>query len=329
MNLNKNKILVLGSSSFGGATFIDFILNKKHFKVYGTYREKKAEIYLPYSKNKNLKLFKNFKIDLMKDSKKLYNLIKKIKPKYIVDFASICIVNPSWTNPQAYTFTNVNSKIEILKNLHNFSYLKKYIYISTPEIFGSSNKKIKENNNFFNPSTPYATSKLTAELLLKNYYKSFKAPVIIARFANFYGPNQPLNRLIPKTIFCINNNKKFPLDGKGDSTRGYVYSYDFCNGIYKIIKKGKIGDTYHFSQKNFYSVLNVIKIICKLKKYSLKKLITFKKDRVGKDKCYKLDTTNSFKFLNWSNKYSLKEGIKELIREHNKNNQKYSKLFGK
>ena len=323
---DKKKVLVMGSSSFGGASFVNFILNKNNYKVYGTYRAKKPKVYLPYLDNKNIKKFKNFKIDLLKDSKKLYKLIKKIRPNYIVDFASICIVNPSWLFPDIYASTNVNSKIEIIKNLNNFSFLKKYIYISTPEIFGTSKNKIKENSNFFNPSTPYATSKLNAEFLLKNYFSSFKAPIIIARFANFYGPGQPLNRLIPKVIFSIQNNKKFPLEGKGESIRGYIYSHDFCNGIFKIMTKGKLGNTYHFSQRNFYSVMDVIKTICKTKKYSLKKLIIFKKDRIGKDKCYKLDTYKSVKFLKWKNKFSLKDGIKEIIKYQNKKNKDYLDL---
>ena len=321
------KILVLGSSSFGGASFVNFILDKNNYSVYGTYKTKKQSVYLPYLQNKNIKRFKNYKIDLLKDGKKLFSLIKKIKPNYIIDFASISIVNPSWQNPEKYMFTNINSKIEVIKNLHKFSFLKKYIYVSTPEIFGSSNKKIRENSNYFNPSTPYASSKLSIELLLKNYAKSFNAPVTIARFSNFYGPGQSLNRLIPKMIFCIKHNKKFPLDGKGDSVRGYIFSYDFCNGIYQIIKKGKSGCNYHFSENFYYSVMDVIKLVCKIMNYPLKKLILFKKERVGKDKCYKLDISNSTKLLQWKNQFSLREGIKEIINYQNKNNNKYLNLI--
>ena len=102
--------------------------------------------------------------------------------------------------------------------------------------------------------------------------------------------------------------------------------HDFCNGIFKIMTKGKLGNTYHFSQRNFYSVMDVIKTICKTKKYSLKKLIIFKKDRIGKDKCYKLDTYKAVKFLKWKNKFSLKDGIKEIIKYQNKKNKDYLDL---
>ena len=109
------------------------------------------------------------------------------------------MVNQSWKNPEVYINTNVLYKTIFLKNLKKFNFLKKYIYISTPEIFGSSGK-IKEDCNIYKPSTPYAASKLCFELLLRNYAKNFNAPIIIARFSNFFGPGQPIYRLIPKLI---------------------------------------------------------------------------------------------------------------------------------
>ncbi len=323
--MKKKKLLVLGYSSFGGLSFVNFILSKNIFKVYGTYNSKKKNLNIDSYFKKNLRDFAKFKIDLSKKKNNLLNLIKKIKPNYIIDFASICAVNPSWNNPETYNMINVNSKIQLIQNLSNLKFLKKYIYISTPEIFGSSRNKVVENSKLFNPSTPYASSKLSFELLLNNYQKYFNAPIIIARFSNFYGPGQPLNRLIPKTITCIDNKKKFYLEGKGDSIRGYIFSYDFCNGIYRILKKGKNGEIFHFSEDKYYSVLDIIKIICKIKKYPLKNLILNKKDRIGKDFCYKLETSKTKKILNWKIKYSLKNGLIETTKffEEKKNNHKY------
>ncbi|MAT36815.1 MAG: hypothetical protein CL420_02135 [Acidimicrobiaceae bacterium] len=320
--MRKRKLLVLGSSSFGGASFVDFMLSKNNFKIYGTYNSRKSNLLLPYTYNKYLKYFNDFKLDLSPKKNNLIKIIKKIKPNYIVDFASICQVNSSWSYPKMYNQINVNSKIELIKNLNKFNFIKKYVYVSTPEIFGSSKNKVFENSKLFNPSTPYASSKLSLELLLKNYQKFFNAPIIIARFSNFYGPGQSINRLIPKAIFCINNKKKFPLEGKGDSVRGYIFSYDFCNGIYRILKKGKIGNIFHFSEDKYYSVLETLKIICKIKNYPIKNLIYIKKDRTGKDHCYKLNTNNTKKILSWKNKYSFKNGLVETIKFFTKNNNK-------
>ena len=125
-------------------------------------------------KNKKLSLVCSPKksISRRQDAPSCYDLTTVcyvFKPEYIIDFASICMVNQSWNNPKIYFQINVLFKAEMLIQLKKFNFLKKYIYISTPEIFGSSNKFIHEDNNNFNPSTPYATSKLSAEILLKNY----------------------------------------------------------------------------------------------------------------------------------------------------------------
>ena len=254
----------------------------------------------------------------------MLKILKNFKPDYIIDFASICMVNESWLNPALYFETNVLSKAKILNYLSKAKFLKKYIYISTPEVFGSSKKYMNENEEKFNPSTPYATSKLSAEKLLKNFSQFHELPLIICRFSNFYGPGQPLHRLIPKVIVCIDNKKKFPIQGDGKSKRNFIYSEDFCKGIFKVIKKGKIGNTYHFSGNKFYSVLQIIKIICDLKSYSFKKLITKAKGRIGLDSVYKLGTAVTKKSLGWKPDYSLKKGLNEIVNYHNKNFKKYS-----
>ncbi len=312
----KKRILILGSSSFSGASTVNYLLNQKRYKVFGTYRKKKRDCYLPYKFNNRKNNFKEYKIDFLKNSKNLINIIKKLKPEVILDFASICMVNESWKNSEIYFQINVSSKIKMIEYLRNSKFLKKYIYISTPEVFGSSNKYILENNNSFSPQTPYATSKLSFEYLLKNYQKNFNFPLIISRFSNFYGPGQPLYRLIPKLISCIDNKKKFTLQGNGYSKRNFIFSFDFCSGIDKIISSGKIGKTYHFSGKRFYSVNDIIKNVCDLKSYDKKKLVKKIKSRVGQDFIYKLGSQMTMKELRWKPIYSLKKGIQEIIFYH-------------
>ena len=315
----KKKVLILGSSSFAGASMVNFLLKKKEYSLIGTYRKKKIKQYLPYLNNTNLKNFKNFKIDFTKNPQYLIKVLKRFKPTYIIDFASICMVNESWKNPDVYFKINVLYRTQIIKYLCNNTFLKKYIYISTPEVFGSSKKFISEKNGMFDPSTPYATSKLSTEMLLKNYSRHYNLPLIITRFSNFYGPGQPLYRLIPKIISCIDKHKKFPLQGSGKSKRNFIFSKDFCNGIYKALKKGKIGQIYHFSGKTFYSVLEIVKLICDLKSYKISKLLSKSKERVGQDTIYKLQSSFTIKSLSWKPVYSLKKGLNEVINYHKEN----------
>ena len=321
----KKKILILGSSSFAGASMVNFLLNKKDYLVFGTYRRKKIKQYLPYNYNNNLKLFKEYKVDFLGSPKNILKILSKLKPDYVIDFASICMVNESWRNPEVYFKTNVLFKAEIFKYLSSVKFWKKYIYVSTPEVFGSSNKFIHEKNKIFNPSTPYATSKLAAETLLKNYFEFYKLPSIITRFSNFYGPGQPLYRLIPKIIACIDNGEKFPVEGKGKSKRNFIYAYDFCNGIYKTLTRGIIGQVYHFSGNKFYSVLDIVKTVCDLKSFKLNKLIKKTKGRIGQDLMYKLGSFATKKNLKWKPNYSLKKGLNEVINYHNKNFINFSK----
>ncbi len=314
----KKRILILGSSSFSGASTVNYLLNQKSYKIFGTYRKKKRDSYLPYKFNKYKNNFKEYKVDFLKNSNNLINIIKELKPDVILDFASICMVNESWKNSDIYFQINVSSKIKMIEYLSNSKFLKKYIYISTPEIFGSSRKYISEKNNSFSPQTPYATSKLSFEYFLKNYYRNLNFPLIISRFSNFYGPGQPLYRLIPKLISCIDSKKKFTLQGNGYSKRNFIFTFDFCSGIDKIISRGKIGKTYHFSGKKFYSVNDVIKNVCDLKSYDKKKLVNKIKSRVGQDFIYKLGSHMTRNELKWKPIYTLKKGIQEIILYHRK-----------
>ena len=251
------------------------------------------------------------KVDLNNNKTDLINrVVKSYKPEYIVDFASVCLVPESWLNPVDYFRINVNSKISFWKKMQEYKFLKKYIYISTPEIFGSSNQFISENSNKYNPSTPYALSKLTAENLIRLFQKDEKnKKFIIARFSNFYGPLQDENRLIPKVIKSIKEDKKFPLHGTGQTVRNFIYSDDFCLGIQKILKKGLTGKIYHFTSNEYWTIKNIVKKIFLYKRKQFEKGIKIVKDRKGKDFCYKLSSHITKNSLNFKAKTNLKKGI--------------------
>ena len=319
--MKKKKILILGVSSFGGASFANYLLNKSNYDITGTFNKKKK---LPFKlfleKNKNFKKLKLFKLDLNSNVNQIEKIVKECNPDYIIDFASICMVSESWLYPELYFRINFSSKINFIKNLSNNKRLKKYIYISTPEIFGSSNHSIPEDSKNFNPSTPYATSKLSLEMLLNNFINNSKYKIIIARFSNFYGCGQPMHRLIPKLIYCINNKIKFPLHGDGNTKRDFIFEEDFNKGLLKIINNGKIGEKYHFSGEKYFKIKDVIKTVIKLKKYSWKKLILKKQERMGKDKNYYLNCKKTKNKLKWKSRINLTEGLKRSINYYDKIN---------
>ena len=155
----KTKVLILGGSSFAGSNFINFLIQKKKYNILGTYNSKKNLKKLIFKNS--LDKFKLIKLDLSIENNKLLKIIKSFKPEYIFDFASVCLVNESWDTPNYYFKVNLNSKINFIKNMNNLSFIRKFIYVGTPEIFGSTLKPVKENSLIFNPSTPYAISKLS------------------------------------------------------------------------------------------------------------------------------------------------------------------------
>jgi len=311
----KNKVLILGISSFAGSSFADYLLNKPTFKIFGTYNNKKK---LPFDlflkKNKRYKFLKLFKLDLSNNKNSLKKIINIIRPNYIIDFASICMVNESWLYPKYYFQVNFFSKIEFIKNLCNQKKLRKYIYIGTPEIFGSGKKPIKESSKIYNPSTPYASSKLALEMFLNNFIQNPIYKIIIARFSNFYGRGQPIHRLIPRLVYCINKKKKFPLHGSGETKRNFIFEDDFNRGLEKVITNGKIGSKYHFSGEKYFTIKDIIKNVLHIKKYCWDKLITQSMERKGKDKNYYLDCKKTKRELDWKCRVDIKNGIMKTVK---------------
>ena len=242
----------------------------------------------------------------------------------IIDFLGQGMVAESWDYPLLTFNTNVMSKFRLYTFLSKQKYLKKYIKISTPEVFGSA-KITSSNFKSYNPSTPYALSHSTIENYLLLLFKQFSFPVIISRFANFYGPYQKLYRVIPLAIHKANKKEKFQLHGGGKSKRSFIYSDDFCNGIYKLITKAKVGECYQFSSKEYLSIRKIVEIIYKKKNLDPKKYIISVKDRPGKDKDYKIFDNDTRRKLSWKNKIKIDDGINKVIEWYNNHKNDFKK----
>lgn len=321
------KVLILGSNSFSGNHLATYLLKKK-FKIVGcSYSKLLPNRFNSMSKLNNslLKNFTFYQIDINKNFSKLKQIISKQKPEIIIDFLGQGMVAESWKEPELTFETNLISKIKLYNFLKNKKFLKKYIKISTPEVFGSAQIK-NSYYNLYNPSTPYALSHSTVETYLKMITKQFSFPTIITRFANFYGQYQKLYRLIPLAIYMAYNKKVFHLHGGGLSRRSFIFSYDFCSGIYKTITNGKIGKTYHFSSKEYVSIKDVVNNIYKKFNLNPKMYIKSVKDRPGKDKDYKIYDNDTRKSLKWKNKFKLEDGINEVIKWYKKNKNDFKNL---
>jgi len=307
-----DKLLILGSNSFAGASFCNSALNN-NYQVLGINRSPEtSSIFLPVLENKNNKNYEFIQADINKDIDLILKKIGEYEPNFIVDFAGQGMVAESWDNPDQWYQTNIVAKSKLHKYLIGKTYLKRYVRISTPEVYGSNENLIDETFNM-NPSTPYAISHMATDLSILALHKNFNFPAVIGRFANFYGPHQQLYRIIPKTIISILTSKVLSLHGGGKSVRAFIHAEDVSNAIFKMMYIGDEGEVYHFSPKEFYSIKDIVMTICDDLGADFDTSISNTPDRAGKDFAYLMDSSKSLNKLQWSPKITLHQGISETV----------------
>ena len=306
-----SSVVVLGSNSFSGASFVDYLLNQEQ-KVIGTSRSKEPiDAMLPYKWHDHQN-FNFHQLDLNQDLNKIVDLIHTEKPEYVVNFAAQSMVGESWQNPDHWFMTNVVSTIKLHDALRKLDFLKRYVHISTPEVYGSCEGFVKEDFPF-NPSTPYAVSRAAADMSLRTFRAAYEFPVIITRAANVYGPGQQLYRIIPRTILFILLGKKIELHGGGSSTRSFIHIRDVSDATWKIAQHGINGDTYHISTDEVISIRDLVAKICTKLGARLEDYVEIVGERLGKDSAYHLDSTKVRRELGWADQIKLDAGIDECI----------------
>ena len=316
------KYLILGSGSFAGQLIFSEYL-KRNYDVYGFNRSAAKDHYeWPW-----IKKYKNdlegrwFKYNLSYDVEEMISHIKRLKPNIVIDFMGQGMVAPSWKNPEVWYTTNVAIKSRLMNALKDVLFLKKYIRIGTPEVFGSNVNFLKEDE-CFNPSTPYAVSHAAIDFNLRCLNKQYDFPYLIGRFANFYGVGQQLYRIIPRLFLSCRSGKNFILDGKGESRRSFIHSNDIITAIDCMVKFNGVGQEFNFSSNEEISIMDLVNKICNLTNIDKSKILKFGPERPGKDKYYRLDIKKSKNLLNWEPEIFLDEGlnfINEWISENIEN----------
>ena len=303
---------MLGSNSFAGAGFVNHCINQGN-QVVGINRSAEtSSIFLPILKNSNKNNYHFFHLDINNQIDEVLNRIDIFKPDFIIDFAGQGMVAESWVNPYQWYQTNIVAKAKIHRFLVGKNYLKNYIRISTPEVYGSNDGLIDESH-IMNPSTPYAISHMATDLSMLALNKNYSLPVSIGRFANFYGPHQQLYRIIPKTIISILNNAVLNLHGGGKSIRAFIHTDDVSRGIINIAEKNKVGEIYHFSPEDFFSIKDLVLLICEILDVDFEAHTKVTDDRAGKDFAYLMSSKKAHSDLQWSPEITLKHGILQTI----------------
>ena len=323
---HKMKILILGSGSFAGQALFSNLLDSG-YEVIGINRSTpKSSNYWHWIKRYRKHIEKYwFEINLHKDPEFVTEKIKFFQPTHIIDFMGQGMVAQSWDDPALWYETNLARKSYILESIKNLKSLEKYIRASTPEVYGSSEFKQKEEANFC-PSTPYAVSHSAIDYHLRCLGKNYNFPYIIGRFSNFYGEGQQLYRVIPKSILSILNGKIFTIDGNGKSLRSFIHSYDICSAFKALLFKSQPKKEYNFSTSEEISIIDLIRRVCNLTNKNFEKVVKFGPERKGKDFIYRLDCTKSISELGWESTISLNDGLKKVYLWIENNNSYFSKL---
>ncbi len=323
------KIIVTGGLGFIGSNLINLLI-KKNFFVINIDKISYSSSFYNTKEFKSLKNYKFIKCNI--GEIKFKKILFKYKPICIFNLAAETHVDRSIDNPENFIQSNIVGVYNLLEYFKQYSkkFKTKLVHISTDEVYGDVIKGRTSEKYPYKPSSPYAASKAASDHLVSSYIRTYKIPAIITNCSNNYGPKQHPEKLIPKLIYNIINNRALPVYGKGKNSREWIYVKDHCDALIKIFQKGKIGNFYNIgSNKN----LSNIEVCKKLINYSKKIIglgnkvkIKFVKDRPGHDIRYALNSNKLRKELNWKPQTNFQQGIKLTINWYNKNKGYYKSL---
>ena len=326
------KVIVTGGLGFIGSNLIKLLLKKNYYVVNidkVSYSSNKYNV-KEYDNNKN---YKFIKLDI--NNKKLTKIFKRYKPIGVFNLAAETHVDRSIDNPSNFIKSNILGTFNLLESFRGFykSYSNtKLIHISTDEVFGDVLTGRSNENFKYKPSSPYAASKASSDHLVSSYVRTFKIPAIITNCSNNYGPCQHPEKLIPKLIYNIINNRELPIYGNGKNSREWIYVMDHCEGLLKVFLRGKKGEFYNIGSNKNLNNLQITKYLINIAKKHIsigkKVKIKFVKDRPGHDLRYALNSNKIKSKLNWSSKTKIFEGLNQTFLWYY-NNQKYFKNLKK
>ncbi|MCB5504684.1 dTDP-glucose 4,6-dehydratase [Coprococcus eutactus] len=309
-------IIVTGGAGFIGSNFIFYMLD--------SYPEDRIVCMdkLTYAGNLSTLAsamdnphFRFCKIDIC-DREAVYRLFEEEHPDMVVNFAAESHVDRSIENPEIFLDTNVKGTAVLMDACRKYG-IARYHQVSTDEVYGDL--PLNRPDLFFTEETPirtsspYSSSKASADLLVLAYYRTYGLPVTISRCSNNYGPYQFPEKLIPFMIINALSDKPLPVYGEGVNVRDWLYVKDHCRAIDLIIHKGRVGEVYNVGGHNEMKNIDIVKLICK-KLGKPESLITHVTDRKGHDLRYAIDPTKIHNELGWLPETKFEDGIKETIR---------------
>jgi len=326
------KIIVTGGLGFIGSNLIDLLISKNYYVINIDKVTYSSNFYNTFE-HKNSKNYKFLKCDI-KD-KKLKNILFRYKPAAIFNLAAETHVDRSIDSPESFIQSNIVGVFNLLECFKKYSkkHRSKLIHISTDEVYGDILSGRSSESYPYQPSSPYAASKAASDHLVGSYVRTYKIPAMVTNCSNNYGPKQHPEKLIPKLIYNILNNKPLPIYGKGTNSREWIYVKDHCEALLQVFTKGKIGEFYNIGSNKNLNNLQVSKTLIDISK-SITKIggkvkILFVKDRPGHDVRYALNSNKIKLKLGWKPKTNFRQGIKLTFDWYFKNKEYFKPLSKK
>jgi dTDP-glucose 4,6-dehydratase len=307
------RFLVLGSNSFSGAHFVDGALGEGAV-VMGLSRSPEPHpVFLPYRQRAAREgAFFFRQADLNTDLDRIMGLAAEFRPDYVVNFAAQSMVAESWRNPGHWFRTNTLANVLLHDRLRELPGLKKYVHVSTPEVYGHCEGLITEEAPL-RPSTPYAVSRAAADLSLLSFHRAYDFPVVFSRAANVFGPGQQLYRIVPRTALFICQGRRIPLHGGGRSVRSFIHIRDVVDGTLRLARAGQPPGIYHFSTPRHHSIREVVAEVCRQMGVALEDHVEVTDERLGKDAAYTLDSGKATRELGFAPARTFEDGVRETI----------------
>ena len=326
------KVIVTGGLGFIGSNLIDLLI-KKNFFVINIDKATYSSSHYNVKEFKNSKKYKFVKLDIR--NKKLKDIFIKFKPDGIFNLAAETHVDRSIDNPDSFIQSNIVGVYNLLESFKRFSKSNKskLIHISTDEVYGDILSGRSSEEYPYKPSSPYAASKAASDHLVSSYVRTYNLNAVVTNCSNNYGPRQHPEKLIPKLIYNILNNRPLPIYGKGTNSREWIYVTDHCEALIKVFLKGKKGHFYNIGSNKNLNNLEVTKKLLEEAKHLIslgnKVQIKFIKDRPGHDLRYALNSNKIKSELGWLPKTNFSKGIKLTLDWYLKNKSYYKSIFKK
>ena len=323
------RICVSGGCGFIGSNFIKSIIDKPEVeRVINLDCLTYAGSLLNTESLESHDKYRFEKVDV-RDKDGVTEVMSDYAVTHVVNMAAESHVDRSIAEPSDFLTTNFLGTFNMLQCFMDqcagdYSG-KRFLQVSTDEVYGSILRESFEEDSVLRPNSPYSASKASADLLVRSYHVTYGLPALITRCSNNYGPYQYPEKLVPVVIQAALEGRSIPVYGEGRNIRDWIHVSDHCTALWQVLTRGVIGDIYNIGASNERSNLDLVRELCQLVNPASVDLITFVPDRKGHDYRYSINWSKLYRETLWTPKH---DGFKDTVDWYKANQDWVKKVAG-